>query len=129
MGNSSALVGEWSGGGSIKSLPYLFSNQINDGDLLPNLKAGLPRELCPNGTNPPSLWCADIQGNVSSLPASLLLTPAKPLALGLSPWPDRPLGSPPSQFCDCKTSTPGYHGYHCSNTVPFRSSQLRSSQT
>lgn len=67
MGSSSALVGEWSGGGSSKSLPYLILNQINDGDLLPNLKAGLPRELCPNGTNPPSPWFADIQGSAHSL--------------------------------------------------------------
>lgn len=70
----------------IKLLPYLFSHQINDSEI-PNSKAGLPRVLCPNGTNPPSLRCTDIQANFSSLPLSLLLALEKPQKLCFNPSP------------------------------------------
>lgn len=70
----------------IKLLPYLFSHQINDSEI-PNSKAGLPRVLRTNGTNPPSLRCTVIQGNFSSLPSSLLLALEEPQKLCFNPWP------------------------------------------
>lgn len=53
----------------IKLLPYLFSHQINDS----NLKVGLLRVLCPNGTNRPSLHAQIFKGiSVHSSPSLLL---------------------------------------------------------